>query len=410
MLGGISQMKVPFSPPDISELEINRVIEVLKSGWITTGPEVKEFERRIAEYIGADKAVALSSATASLEAALHVLGVGEGDEVIVPAYTYTASASPVVHKGAKLVIIDSAPETFEMDYDKVAEAINENTKAVVPVDLGGMVCDYDRLFEIVEAKSDIFKPANKLQEALGRVAVISDGAHAFGSIKKGVKVGAIADFTSFSFHAVKNLTTAEGGALSWKTIEGVDNDELYHELQLYSLHGQSKDALSKNKAGSWEYDVVYPAYKCNMTNINAAIGIAQLERYDGLLARRRTLNERYQEALETLGIKVMHHYTEEMTSTGHLYLVRIPGASVEDRNTVIQDMAEREIACNVHYKPLPMMTAYKNLGFDIADYPNAYHQYENLISLPIFSTMTDEQNEYVIENFVDILKKRGLIK
>lgn len=403
-------MKVPFSPPDISELEINRVIEVLKSGWITTGPEVKEFERRIAEYIGVDKAVALSSATASLEAALHVLGVGEGDEVIVPAYTYTASASPVVHKGAKLVIIDSAPETFEMDYDKVAEAINENTKAVVPVDLGGMVCDYDRLFEIVEAKRDIFKPANKLQEALGRVAVISDGAHAFGSIKKGVKAGAIADFTSFSFHAVKNLTTAEGGALSWKTIEGMDNDELYHELQLYSLHGQSKDALSKNKAGAWEYDVVYPAYKCNMTNINAAIGIAQLERYDGLLARRRTLNERYQEALEILGIKVMHHYTEEMTSTGHLYLVRIPGASVEDRNTVIQDMAEREIACNVHYKPLPMMTAYKNLGFDIADYPNAYHQYENLISLPIFSTMTDEQNEYVIENFVDILKKRGLIK
>lgn len=403
-------MKVPFSPPDISELEINRVIEVLKSGWITTGPEVKEFERRIADYIGVDKAVALSSATASLEAALHVLGVGEGDEVIVPAYTYTASASPVVHKGAKLVIIDSAPETFEMDYDKVAEAINENTKAVVPVDLGGMVCDYDRLFEIVEAKRDIFKPANKLQEALGRVAVISDGAHAFGSIKKGVKAGAIADFTSFSFHAVKNLTTAEGGALSWKTIEGMDNDELYHELQLYSLHGQSKDALSKNKAGAWEYDVVYPAYKCNMTNINAAIGIAQLERYDGLLARRRTLNERYQEALEILGIKVMHHYTEEMTSTGHLYLVRIPGASVEDRNTVIQDMAEREIACNVHYKPLPMMTAYKNLGFDIADYPNAYHQYENLISLPIFSTMTDEQNEYVIENFVDILKKRGLIK
>ena len=403
-------MKVPFSPPDISELEINRVVEVLKSGWITTGPEVKEFERRIAEYIGVDKAVALSSATASLEAALHVLGVGEGDEVIVPAYTYTASASPVVHKGAKLVIIDSAPETFEMDYDKVVEAINENTKAVVPVDLGGMVCDYDRLFEIVEAKRDIFKPANKLQEALGRVAVISDGAHAFGSIKKGVKAGAIADFTSFSFHAVKNLTTAEGGALSWKNIEGVDNDELYHELQLYSLHGQSKDALSKNKAGAWEYDVVYPAYKCNMTNINAAIGIAQLERYDGLLARRKVLNERYQEALETLGIKVMHHYTDEMTSTGHLYLVRIPGASVEDRNAVIQDMAEREIACNVHYKPLPMMTAYKNLGFDIADYPNAYHQYKNLISLPIFSTMTDEQNEYVIENFIDILKKRGLIK
>lgn len=403
-------MKVPFSPPDISELEINRVVEVLKSGWITTGPEVKEFERRIAEYIGVDKAVALSSATASLEAALHILGIGEGDEVIVPAYTYTASASPVVHKGAKLVIIDSAPETFEMDYDKVAEAINENTKAVIPVDLGGMICDYDRIFEIVESKKDLFKPANKLQAAIGRVAVISDGAHAFGSVKNGVKAGAITDFTSFSFHAVKNLTTAEGGALAWRTIDGVDNDELYHELQLYSLHGQSKDALSKNKAGAWEYDVVYPAYKCNMTNINAAIGIAQLERYEGLLARRRVLNERYEAALEKLGIKVMHHYTDEMTSTGHLYLVRIPGASVDDRNAVIQEMAEREIACNVHYKPLPMMTAYKNLGFDIADYPNAYHQYENLISLPIFSTMTDEQNEYVIENFVDILKKRGLIK
>ena len=402
-------MKVPFSPPDISELDINRVVEVLKSGWITTGPEVKEFERRITEYIGVDKAVALSSATASLEAALHILGIGEDDEIIVPAYTYTASASPVIHKGAKLVIVDSAPETFEMDYDKVAEAINENTKAVIPVDLGGMVCDYDRIFEIVESKKELFKPANKLQEALGRVAVISDGAHAFGSVKNGVEAGAIADFTSFSFHAVKNLTTAEGGALSWRNIDGVDNDELYHELQLYSLHGQSKDALSKNKAGAWEYDVVYPAYKCNMTNINAAIGIAQLERYEGLLARRRVLNERYETALEKLGIKVMHHYTEEMTSTGHLYLVRIPGASVDDRNAVIQDMAEREIACNVHYKPLPMMTAYKNLGFDIADYPNAYHQYENLISLPIFSTMTDEQNEYVIENFTDILKKRGLI-
>ena len=276
-------MKVPFSPPDISELEINRVIEVLKSGWITTGPEVKEFEIRIAEYIGVDKAVALSSATASLEAALHILGVGEGDEIIVPAYTYTASASPVVHKSAKLVIIDSAPEQFEMDYDKVAEAINENTKAIIPVDLGGMVCDYERLFNIVESKKSLFKPTNKLQAALGRVAVISDGAHAFGSVKKGVKAGAIADFTSFSFHAVKNLTTAEGGALTWRNIEGINNEELYHELQLYSLHGQSKDALSKNRAGAWEYDVMYPAYKCNMTHINAAIGIAQLDRYDGLL-------------------------------------------------------------------------------------------------------------------------------
>lgn len=403
-------MKVPFSPPDITELEVNKVVDVLKSGWITTGQEVKNFERKIVDYVGADKAIALSSATASLEAALHILGITEGDEVIVPAYTYTASASPVVHKGAKLVIIDSAPEMFEMDYAKVADAINSNTKAIIPVDIGGMVCDYDKLFEIVEAKKFLFKPKGKIQKALGRIAIISDGAHAFGSVKNNVKVGAISDFTSFSFHAVKNLTTGEGGALVWKTIEGVNNDEIYNELQLFSLHGQSKDALAKNKAGSWEYDIEYPAYKCNMTNINAAIGMAQLDRYDVMLKRRREINEKYEARLEKLGIKVMKHYTDEMISTGHLYLVRIPKISVEDRNKIIQDMAEREIACNVHYKPLPMMTAYKNLGFDIKDYPNAYHQYENLISLPVFSTMTDEQNEYVIENFVDILKKRGFIK
>lgn len=403
-------MKVPFSPPDITELEVNKVADVLKSGWITTGQEVKNFERKIVDYVGADKAIALSSATASLEAALHILGITEGDEVIVPAYTYTASASPVVHKGAKLVIIDSAPEMFEMDYAKVADAINSNTKAIIPVDIGGMVCDYDKLFEIVEAKKFLFKPKGKIQKALGRIAIISDGAHAFGSVKNNVKVGAISDFTSFSFHAVKNLTTGEGGALVWKTIEGVNNDEIYNELQLFSLHGQSKDALAKNKAGSWEYDIEYPAYKCNMTNINAAIGMAQLDRYDVMLKRRREINEKYEARLEKLGIKLMKHYTDEMISTGHLYLVRIPKISVEDRNKIIQDMAEREIACNVHYKPLPMMTAYKNLGFDIKDYPNAYHQYENLISLPVFSTMTDEQNEYVIENFVDILKKRGFIK
>lgn len=403
-------MKVPFSPPDITELEVNKVVDVLKSGWITTGQEVKNFERKIVDYVGADKAIALSSATASLEAALHILGITEGDEVIVPAYTYTASASPVVHKGAKLVIIDSAPEMFEMDYAKVADAINSNTKAIIPVDIGGMVCDYDKLFEIVEAKKFLFKPKGKIQKALGRIAIISDGAHAFGSVKNNVKVGAISDFTSFSFHAVKNLTTGEGGALVWKTIEGVNNDEIYNELQLFSLHGQSKDALAKNKAGSWEYDIEYPAYKCNMTNINAAIGMAQLDRYDVMLKRRREINEKYEARLEKLGIKLMKHYTDEMISTGHLYLVRIPKISVEDRNKIIQDMAEREIACNVHYKPLPMMTAYKNLGFDIKDYPNAYHQYENLISLPVFSTMTDEQNEYVIENFVDILKKRGFIK
>lgn len=402
-------MKVPFSPPDISDLEIEYVTDVLKSGWITTGPTVKKFEDRICGFIGTHKTVTLGSATSALEGALRVLGVGEGDEVIVPAYTYTSTASAVVHVGAKVVFIDSAEGGYEADYSKLGDLINERTKAFIPVDLGGVICDYDRIFDIVESRRNIFKPSNDIQKAIGRVAVIADAAHSFGSVKDGLKSGMFADFTSFSFHAVKNLTTAEGGALTWKDIDGIDNEDIYHELQLYSLHGQSKDALAKNKAGAWEYDIVWPAYKCNMTSINAAIGLAQLERYDGMLARRRELNENYDREFSKYGLIHIDHYTDRMTSTGHLYLVRIPGATVEDRNAVIQDMAEREIACNVHYKPLPMMTAYKNMGYDIKDFPNAYRQYENLISIPVFSIMTDEQNKFVIDSFIDILQKRGLI-
>lgn len=402
-------MKVPFSPPDISQLEIDYVTDVLKSGWITTGPVVKEFEKKIVEFVGAEGAVALGSATAALEGALRFLGIGPGDEVIVPAYTYTSTASAAVHTGAKVIIADSAHEQFEMDYDRLPEMINEHTKAIIAVDLGGMIADYDRLFEIAEGSRCIFHADSPAQKALGRIAVIADSAHAFGSSFNGKKAGEIADFTAFSFHAVKNLTTAEGGALTWKKQDGFDNDEIYRYLQLYSLHGQSKDALSKNKAGSWEYDIVWPGYKCNMTNINAAIGMAQLERYEGMLSRRKELNENYRKAFAPFGLKMLDHYVNGMHSTGHLFLVRIPGASEKDRNMVISDMAEREIACNVHYKPLPMMTAYKNMGYDIADFPNAYNQYANLISIPVFSIMTDEQNQYVIDSFIEVLKNRGLI-
>lgn len=402
-------MKVPFSPPDISEKEIDNVVEILQSGWITTGKPVKDFEDRIAEFLGTNKAVALNSATAALEGALRILGIGEGDEVIVPAYTYTATASPAVHIGATLRMVDVSPDSFEMDYDKLEEIINERTKAIIPVDLGGIVCDYKKIFQIVGNKKNIFNPRNELQAKIGRVAIIADGAHAFGSHKDGVMVGNIADFTSFSFHAVKNLTTAEGGALTWRHDLGLDDELIYKELQLYSLHGQSKDALSKNKAGAWEYDIVYPAYKCNMTNINAAIGMAQLDRYEGMLSRRKKLNQKYYNTLSKYGLKLMDHYTDDMVSTGHLFLVRINGASEQDRNAVIQDMAEKDIALNVHYKPLPMLSAYKDLGFDIKDYPNAFKQYENLVSLPVFSTMSDEQIDFVIENFIYVLKKRGLI-
>lgn len=403
-------MKIPFSPPDIGELEIEKVTEVLKSGWITTGPVVKEFEDKISKYIGTGKAVALSSATASLEGALRVLGIGEGDEVIVPAYTYTATASPVVHVGAKLKICDVAEDSFEMDINQLSTMINERTKAIIAVDLGGIIADYDSLYEIAIKNRDSFIPSdNPIQKALGRIAIIADSAHSFGATLGSKKAGNIADFSSFSFHAVKNLTTAEGGALTWKSIDGIDDEDIYRELQLYSLHGQSKDALAKNKAGAWEYDILYPAYKCNMTNIQAAIGLAQLERYEGMLLRRKELNERYDEEFSKHGLKLMRHYEEPMKSTGHLYLVRIPKASEEDRNQIIIDMAERGIACNVHYKPLPMMSAYKNLGFDIKDYPNSYNQYKNLISVPIFSKMTDEENRYVIDTFISCLKNRSLI-
>lgn len=403
-------MKIPFSPPDIGELEIKKVTEVLKSGWITTGPVVKEFEDKISKYIGTGKAVALSSATASLEGALRILGIGEGDEVIVPAYTYTATASPVVHVGAKLRICDVAEDSFEMDLNQLGTMINERTKAIIAVDLGGIIADYDSLYEIAIKNRDSFHPSeNHIQRALGRIAIIADSAHSFGATLGSKKAGNIADFSSFSFHAVKNLTTAEGGALTWKSIDGIDDEDIYRELQLYSLHGQSKDALAKNKAGAWEYDILYPAYKCNMTNIQAAIGLAQLERYEGMLKRRKELNERYDEEFSKHGLKLMRHYEEPMKSTGHLYLVRIPKASEEDRNQIIIDMAERGIACNVHYKPLPMMSAYKNLGFDIKDYPNSYNQYKNLISIPIFSKMTDEENRYVIDTFISCLKNRSLI-
>ena len=403
-------MKIPFSPPDIGELEIKKVTEVLKSGWITTGPVVKEFEDKISKYIGTNKAVALSSATASLEGALRILGIGEGDEVIVPAYTYTATASPVVHVGAKLRICDVAEDSFEMDIKQLSTMINERTKAIIAVDLGGIIADYDSLYEIALKNRDSFNPSdNPIQRALGRMAIIADSAHSFGATLGNKKAGNIADFSSFSFHAVKNLTTAEGGALTWKSIDGIYDEDIYRELQLYSLHGQSKDALAKNKAGAWEYDILYPAYKCNMTNIQAAIGLAQLERYEGMLQRRKELNERYDEEFSKHGLKLMRHYEEPMKSTGHLYLVRIPKASEEDRNQIIIDMAERGIACNVHYKPLPMMSAYKNLGFDIKDYPNSYNQYKNLISIPIFSKMTDEENRYVIDTFISCLKNRSLI-
>lgn len=401
-------MKILFSPPDITELEVQGVAEAIKSGWITTGPKTKEFERRIADYCHVNKAVCLNSQTACAEMALRLLGIGEQsggsatDEVIVPAYTYTASASVVCHVGAKLVLIDSRPDSIEMDYDIVEAAINENTKAIIPVDLGGIPCDYDRIFEIVEKKKDLFKPSNNIQEAIGRVAICTDAAHAFGTTYHGEMVGCIADFSSFSFHAVKNLTTAEGGALTW-SIPGIDDEELYHQVQLYSLHGQSKDALAKTQLGAWEYDIIGTWYKCNMTDIAAAIGLAQFERYPALLARRKEIIEKYDAAFKPLGVKVFPHYTDEYTSSGHLYITRIPSITDEQRREIIIKMAELGVACNVHYKPLPMHTAYKKLGFDIKDYPNAYAHYENEITLPLHTKLTDEEVEYVIKTYKTIL-------
>ena len=398
-------MKISFSPPDISEREIAEVVDTLKSGWITTGPKTKRFEREIAEYCNVNKAVCLNSQTACAEMALHVLGIGEGDEVITTAYTYTATAAVVCHVGAKLVLVDTQTDSLEPDYDAIEKAINERTKAIIPVDLGGVPCDYDRIFDIVNAKKSLFRPANRIQEAIGRIVVLADTAHAFGAVYKDKKVCSIADFSAFSFHAVKNLTTAEGGALTWRTINGIDDEEIYKTVQLLSLHGQNKDALAKTKFGAWEYDVVAPWYKCNMTDIMAALGLAQLSRYDGMLARRKAIIERYDSALKSLGVKVLPHFTGDHKSSGHLYITEIPNVTYEQRGEIINKMAEREIACNVHYKPLPLLTAYKNLGFDIKDYPNAYDHFAHEITLPLHTCLTDEEADYVISNFAGILRE-----
>lgn len=398
-------MKIPFSPPDITEAEIEEVADALRSGWITTGPKTKELEREVAAFCGTNRAVCLNSQTACGEMTLRVLGVGEGDEVITSAYTYTASASVVCHVGAKLVLVDTQKDSLEMDYDKLEAAITEKTKVIIPVDLGGVPCDYDRIFSIVEKKKALFHPTNELQKAIGRVIVMADAAHAFGATWKGRPVGSIADFSNFSFHAVKNFTTAEGGAATWRSIEGVDDEALYHQYQLLSLHGQSKDALAKTQLGAWEYDIVGPWYKCNMTDVTAAIGLAQMKRYKGLLERRKEIIGKYDAALKPLGIEVLHHYSEEHQSSGHLYITRIPGSTLEQRHEIIVKMAEAGIACNVHYKPLPMMTAYKNLGFDIQDYPNAYERFANEITLPLHTKLTDEEVDYVAEQYSKIVKE-----
>lgn len=396
---------IPFSPPDISELEISEVIDALRSGWITTGPRTKALENKIAAWLGTEKCVCLNSQTACAEMALRIMGIGPGDEVITTAYTYTATAEVIDHVGARIVMLDIGKHGSEMDYDALEKAITEKTKAVIPVDLGGVPCDYDRIFSIVERKKDIFVPANEMQKALGRVAVMADTAHAFGAQYKGRMIGSVADFSSFSFHAVKNMTTAEGGALTWRDIPGISNEEIYKKLQLLSLHGQSKDALAKTKQGAWEYDVVGTYYKCNMTDIAAAIGLKQFERYPDMLRRRKEIIEKYDAALIKIGVEALNHYSESHLSSGHLYITRIPGISLEQRNEIIDKMAQQGVACNVHYKPLPMLTAYKNLGFDIADYPNAYAYFANEITLPLHTNLTDEDVDYVIEKYTDILRE-----
>ena len=399
---------IPFSPPDMTEAEVNEVRDAILSGWITTGPKTKEFERLISLCCQTKKAVALNSATAAMELTLRVLGVGPGDEVIVPAYTYTATASVGCHVGAKVVMVDVGRDSFEFDYDQIADAITERTKVVMPVDLGGVMCDYDKILAAVESKRELFRPANDIQKAFGRVIVLAEAAHAFGARWHNRMCGEVADFTSFSFHAVKNLTTAEGGAITWRSIEGIDDEWLYKQYQLLSLHGQNKDALAKTQLGAWEYDIVAPDYKCNMTDISAAIGLVQLRRYAEILKRRREIIERYNAALDGLNldgnrVAYLQHYGNNFQSSGHLYLVRLLGKDAEYRNEVIRKMAERGIACNVHYKPLPMMTAYKSLGFDIKDYPNAYRQFENEVTLPLHTRLSDEDVEYVINNFVEVI-------
>ncbi|MBR3408790.1 MAG: DegT/DnrJ/EryC1/StrS family aminotransferase [Paludibacteraceae bacterium] len=401
----MKKFNIPFSPPDMTEAEVQEVREAILSGWITTGPRTKELERQIAAYVDAPRAVCLNSATACLEMALRLLGIGPGDEVIVPAYTYTASASVIAHVGATIVFIDSQRDSLEMDYDAVEAAITPRTKAIIPVDLAGIPCDYARIFDIVKRHQPTFRPSNDLQQAIGRIAVCADAAHAFGASWHDHMVGSMADFTSFSFHAVKNFTTAEGGALTWR-IPGIDDEALYHQIQLYSLHGQSKDALAKTQLGAWEYDIVGPWYKCNMTDIMAALGLVQMKRYPALLARRREIIVRYDAAFKPLGVEVLNHYTDDYCSSGHLYLTRIPGATLEERQAIIVRMAERGIATNVHYKPLPMMTAYKALGFDIKNFPNAYAHFQNEITLPLHTRLTDEEIDYIITQYTDILTHR----
>jgi dTDP-4-amino-4,6-dideoxygalactose transaminase len=396
-------MNIPFSPPDITDREIEEVVSALKSGWITTGPKTKEFERRISEYCGNDKTACLSAATTALEMTLRLLGIGKGDEVIVPAYTYTASCSVICHVGATPVMVDSQKDREEMDYDMMAEAITERTKIIIPVDIAGILCDYDKIFEIIEDKKELFEANNEIQEVFNRIIVVADCAHGFGAIQNGKKAGQLADFTCFSFHAVKNLTTAEGGAVTWKNKDGLDNEKVYKQYQILSLHGQTKDALEKTQKGSWEYDILIPAYKCNMTDVQAGIGLGQLDRYESLLARRHEIVKKYEEGFKDTRVITPEHVSENSISSGHLYLTRLRDISLEERNEIIIKMEERGISTNVHYKPLPLLTAYKNLGFDIKDYPNAYHLFENEISLPIYSTLTDEEVEYIIENLLDIV-------
>lgn len=402
---------IPFSPPDLSELEEREVVEALRSGWITTGPRTKELERRLADFCHTSKVVCLNSATAAEELNFRICGIGEFDEVIVPAYTYTASASAAIHCGAKVIFVDSQKDSPEMDYEKVADAITEKTKAIVAVDLGGIIADYDKLFDIVEKKKSLFRAKEgsdlgaRIQQAVGRVLVFADGAHSLGASKNGKMAGEIADFTDFSFHAVKNFTTAEGGASTWRDIPGIDNDEMYKQYQLYSLHGQNKDALAKTQVGAWEYDIVGAWYKCNMTDIMAAIGLRQLDRYPGILARRKEIITKYDSVCDELGVKHLIHSGMDFQSSNHLYLTRIPGISDEIRREIIIKLAERGVSTNVHYKPLPMMTAYKAMGWDIKDFPNAYHYYENLITLPLHTKLTNEDVEYVVENFRDVVKE-----
>ena len=397
-------MNIPFSPPDISMEEVELVKDALLSGWITTGPKTKEFERKISEYVGTSKTVCLNSATAAMELTLRVLGIGPGDEVIVPAYTYTASCSVICHVGATPVMVDSQIDNVEMDYEALENAITERTKAIIPVDVAGIICDYDKIYAAIENKKSLFVPNNDIQKAYGRVVVLSDCAHGFGAKKNGLQAGVFADFTSYSFHAVKNLTTAEGGAITWKDHEGIDNDYIYKQFQLLSLHGQSKDALSKTQLGAWEYDIVAPYYKCNMTDIMAGIGLAQLNRYSAMLDRRHEVISMYNDAFADLDVKLLDHKAADHVSSGHLYFVRLPKLTLEERNEFIIKMAERGVACNVHYKPLPLLTAYKKLGFNIEDYPNAYNLFKNEITLPLYSKLTNEQIKYIIDSFIEVYK------